>query len=1650
MLSRCDAPRRYSYNHTDSKVQPSPTFPIKSILKPAIPLTPPKAIPTFDETRKRSTGKRKGNSPSKDGAEDLLIDFSTPAPCADAHGVRASMEGSGNVLDPFSPVTRSKSPKAKTITVRTEEAQEMSAHEQEGEERRRSEKQAILEQRAARRKSMANRRVSFAPEATLHTWNVVELAEDSTTSSASNSTRRQSSVTAAHSPLKQAKSPGPDAEPIDTPSTPPEQTEEPLVEASPAHQRDMHQKKRRRRSSTVRPTEDMSEEVFSSSPIAEISIEDAESSPIRVEDSINSDDDDDTGADGDTAMSMEGGTSQSTSSDASGSSTQSSLDARLRRAATQAGTRGIEYDENGEDLSMELATGTVTHAFQPWVQKGRQNPPQDLSAMQDQENINPFSPAFKAGADAGDAEGADQENETQDMSMDVTHAIGGILFGKSSPRKGRRQSVAPSRRRSSAARRRSSGVESAVDDESMDLTTVGGGIIQYTQPSEQAMANADSTMISDEDMSMEFTNVVGGVLNKFASSRRESSQYEATDDNETMDMTLAVGGILPPIEERTEPQTDGEDEKSAGMDLTASHGTILPPHLTANSRSRAKQLMEEEVDAGQLSESPPQEDRRQATPPTRSAAIPSHIATSVASETGSPSFALKPRLSGRSNGPAAKPSTTPKSAPLSSTPLKNVTIAQQSTPTKQLTPLPASASTPNKTPIMSNVTHRGASPKKLFKAEIKAKASPASAKKSTSKKIKRLFDRDEQTGQQTPSVVLHAPKPHQHLRRRSSGLGIDQEGLGSPRVAELLDRRASIGNFATTFVPDVLNNQVLRFHDPRALEDEVDAEREEEERRESGRFVMEREADQIDPQEENATLQLKEMIESMTPKKTKPNKLRGRKSLHVGAAKGILGKRPAELDLEDDEEERETTPKRLMVMSREASPVKQVHLPRPPSKDETTGRIIRDRRRSLEQAGGNTSVTPTLSQSPPKGCAANTPELKKRFRDLPTDSAAPRPTSFEDKLDNVMDAVDISATNPDEGKSQEEEQDKIPLQTFLNMTNIHFIELSTTKRRNTAAAVAPSRLSQGGQPASTESCFAAAATTLPLLELYQHATRELKSYISSGRRIIRSIEAETLEEQPALFREYVDARPDVKMIMDNQFRNGKTNARLQSKEGWYAWRAQLVDGLRGGLEGIRQGMEEDALQLTEQERLLADAIPRLASRQDELEQEEQMLRQKVEEMDGADQDALKDARSNLKHLDFEVSQKQELLEQLQQQMRNKEDTLSQAAELKEEFQSQIQEAERVREECRGWSPKSVLELKARVEQIEKESGWTLVTVEEDVDDGNHFGVALTMRYKESLRLFFYPSAFQQNSLTQNGKRRSRGRNSKSDSGLSAPISLTYSASEEERLPASADLPTEKRFFVQLLQSQLHAFAAMPKGTVAARTVLSAVSNGWEAAQKVSEEIRLLDITGITSTSILGDETLGTKTMLLLQGKARVDLEFSLHVAIDSEEGINTTSNVTANAVYGPVVELLNGAKSTKVHQALAREIESKDLGAGAWVSAVRGFEQWAAVQQQKVKVKQKDPEKERVPLSPRKVPNVQKKQLPAPVAQQKVRAQTQSASPEPGPSMQEQKLKARLEPATDQEEDKENVAEHSVASPGWTPTTPIKRVHALRRSPTVG
>lgn len=1399
------------------------------------------------------------------------------------------------------------------------------------------------------------------------------------------------------------------------------------------------------------------DEVFSSSPSGDIA---TNSSPIRVEEGIESSDESDT--DGDTAMSMDEATSQTITSQESGSSTHSSLEERLRQAASQAGTRGIGFDENGEEeLSMELATGTVTHAFQPWA-RNRENR-LDNSAMYDQENMDPFSsahqtPDFQPSEDS-DMHEQDQD-QTEEMSMDVTKAVGGILTKQSPNNKARKSPV--SRRRSSIRRRRSSGAESAFD-ETMEFTVMQGGIIN--DESEDTTRTMTKSHVIDDGITMEFTSAVGGILG--LSGNRVSIDSEQSEENDTMDMTVAVGGILPPIEEHTEPQSDMDKDQTSAMEMTRAVGVIIQHSSPRqNTNRRSSRIGSDIVAAVSNSQAQPA-----ASPSTTPKSTPKtlHVA-SVASETGSPSLSLKPRLSGRSQrNSASVVSKTPPSKVKGLTPANPRNATHGGTPSKQITPLPRRAETPNKTPLSANVAVRSASPKKLFKAEIQARASPRSIKRESNMKSNSLFSRNEETGQQTPSVILRATR-QSLARRRSSGLPMDKEVVGSPHITELLDRRSSIGDIVPQFKLGNATPPRARFEDPQLLGQEVEAERVEEHRRESGRFIMEQEADQQG--EGNNTLQLKDMIEAMSPRKPTASKLKGRKSLAPGGAKGLLGKRPLELDLDDDEE-LESTPKRLKAVSRQSSPVKQVHLPKPPSKDETTGRMTTKLQNALHELSSNIKATPEIGPSSPlKSAVPKSPSTAGRYKDIRIDADA-RPTSFEDKLDNVVGAIDVSTAQMLEQTNLAEEP-KISLQEFLSKTNIHFIELSTTKRRHTMAQSLPNRESQEGVHRNTlEETFVAAATTLPLLELYQHSTRELKSYISTGRKIVRSIEAETLAEQPPLFREYFDARPDVKLVMDNQFRNGKANARLQSREGWYQWRAQLVDGLRTGLKSINSNLSHDLEILNGQKQTLDSVIPGLLQQQTGLRKQKPLLQQCIEELDSVDHEILKSTQRELQAADEYYLQRTALLNSLREQMDEKEAALSAATELKTEMRDQIEEADRVREEQKGWSSTDVLLFKTKVDRIEEQTGWRLITAEEEVEEPNEFGAALTMTYKNELRLFMYPQVYQG---SPSATRRRSGRKSASTSGPSAPISLSFAPiTDEEGESPAPELSTEKRFFLQLIRSQLHAFSMMPKGSISPKFLLSTVSQGWDLAGRISQELRLLNMVGITSASILGDEKLGVKVMLILPKRGRVDIEFAVSVTTLSDGDIVASTNVTASAVYGAATNSLTGSKTKKVQQALSKEIESRHLGDGAWVNAVHGFEAWIAAQQ---KPKQETthlegvapnpvsevapsaavpiPSTKRSPLAPKRTNVLQKKALPVPKQRIEKANFSLSTSSLPATAAYE---KENFNPSLSM---RKGVFDHTnhqslpdfqqrAAIPPEVQEsmmhTPVKRVGALRRSP---
>ncbi|KAK3496714.1 Spc7-domain-containing protein [Neurospora hispaniola] len=1272
------------------------------------------------------------------------------------------------------------------VAVRTEEEQQAAAREREEKERAQVEKDNN-ERREARRKSLANRRVSFAAEATLHTFHEIELPQDSTTST--DTTRRASSSTT-------APSPAPSTLEASKPLPAPDNAEDDTI----AYDSDLEH----------------------ADSVAE----------IQAEEMTGSSDDSDV-EDG-TMMTVEAEelTSASIATPRSHFSADSSgdLDENLRLAARRAVTQRLDEDEeviagfagwgkkNIAQGSSSQGSGQHTRSNLTQVD---QVPDTDMDADMDMTTavggiIRRMSPS---------PEGDDGDD--MDMSMDVTKAIGGII-AQPIPSTIQEQSARPGARSLEVS-------TTSRGDRTMELPTAVGGT-QHSRVSDVSQFDTDA----NEDMSMEITTAIGAVLGgtSFGNAPQESrsTTNNGTNDEEDeasmMDMTVSVGQIL-------RDRSENEANDTQAMDITAVVGGIIKPAPTPQQGSTSQAI------TGPTA-------KENVRPLTSTAVIrtsPKRRRSAVVDENGSPGLAafqnngLRQSLPPASSVAAGGLSNDAPSSPLQSSPLRSSPtriLPTRSSPDRRplaRQPSPGNApetqlGTPVSKPAPRMIGSRSSSP--IRAASPMAKTTPLSLKS-------KLFRQDPSTGLNTPRIVL-TPQ-----NRRLSGVGADRPGLGSPKVAEIIDRRDSIGETAPDFVPSQPDGQrrAVAFADPRVMEAELDKERREEEERENSRRILERETDG----ERDATVNLMEMIQGLTPKK-KP--LRGRKSLAVGSARGLLGKRPVELDQDIDED----TPEKdgvKRLKGHQGSPVKNIRLQAPPSKAETTtGRETVSE--AVDQTSNNTA-TPTIPSSPTK---TMTPRNQGRFKDVAND----QPTITMD--------FDHTGHIDENAEQRNDDGERIHLQDFLNMTSIRFMELTTTKRRHTIAPGASrDSTSAEDKDVTFESCVVAGACTVPMLELYQHSCRELKKYISEGRRIVRDIETETFVENPPLFKEYISATPELKLLMDNQFKNVKSHARLLSKAMWYEWRMKLQEGLKEGLFKISEGMDKDDELLRKQQELLSSVLPSLTKRFGALERELENLEAVEKELEDCDPEDLEAARAELTELDKTIAEKSKKIEELRQQVEEHQTDVQSLADQKQQYLDDITAADKIREECRGWSLTEISSLKARVDKLEEKSGWAINKIEASV---------MFMTYKREIELAFDLASFKQ--------QHKQG----------STIDIRYIAHKREGnvIP----LTPERIFFIECISSHLQ---ALSKSSLSVNRLLTIVSDAWDKADAAAEQIRLLNLSFPTKVTRTSDTTLEVRSSLLLAPlQTRVEVCLALEKIFSNKNNDSLDVRVTSDAkvLYG--------------------------------------------------------------------------------------------------------------------------------------------------------
>ncbi|SPO07684.1 related to spindle pole body protein [Cephalotrichum gorgonifer] len=1342
------------------------------------------------------------------------------------------------------------------IALRTEEEQQAAAKEREERERK-----------DARRKSLgANRRVSFAAEATLYTFHEIEFPQESTASSGS--TGRASSATQQQPPSSSGG-------------------EGRIDNRNP-------QGVNRRSSGHPQADLDISDEntVGSSAYSSDSDAGDAVEEVEDDEDDGMSSDSSDSDSDDGTMVTIEG--DEVTSASVASGADESTLDEALRLAAQHAGTQRLGSDDDadeGEEVipSFGWIKKAPAQAAPSQVQAASQSTPNDkeADATMDMDMDMDMDITRAGGRILQSKQQANPDNEA-DISMDVTKALGRIM-GQNRPNA--TKDTSPSTLEdatmdfTTAAGRvhhAAANDETFHDDEdmSMELTTAIGAILGAKRPAvqswRQTMAHSDQTVNVEQDMDM--TVSAGRILSSQpAGGGSGGYSEEETAMDIDMDMTIAAGRVLP-IGPPTQTAELADDEVTMGMDMTLAVGKVLNPQ--PESRLTAKSMLKEEVN---IPDSPSKSQTTPGSPVRHQTTVTAPASTG---ETDSPAAfrgkGLRRSLPAAAPEPSADiPETTTEAALPSkqTSPQKQVPASKQRGSTPNRASSPAKASTPKRarSPAKASTPKRAASPAKVSaprRAASPAKSStpkrathPETLQRKTPErensepdvsKGNSLFVDDPKTGSKTPTVVL-TPQ-----RRQLSGLGVDREGLGSPRVSALLDRRISIGESSETFSPGkAANKRRVVFDDPRAIEKEVERERNEEEAKELRRRILEREANG----EQESTLNLKEMIASLSPKR---NPLRGRKSLHVGSAQGILGKRPSELD--DSDEENDGV-KRLK--GHQGSPVKNVRLQQPPSKAETTtGRLTRPGKVPDQD---KENVTPPPNESSED--RATTSGGQGNFGNFGDDTMT-RTVSFDD--------LPIRNEVPRNG---DDADGRIHLQDFLSMISVRFMELTTSKRRQTQM---PAALPDGEDDMSLERCVVAGACTVPMLELYQHSCRELKKYISEGRRIVKEIEGETFEENPPLFREYASATPDFKMLMDNQFKNVKTHARLLSKAMWYEWRMKLQDGLKEGLVRIAEGMDEDAESLERQQKLLDSVLPDVLARYETLSKEHANLETYAQELAECDPEELQGARDELVSVGDDIEAKKKAIAELRRELEDTELEIEKASVKKQECLDEIKEAEKIREECRGWSTTEINLHKARVEALEKKHGWAVTGV---------LGTQISLCYKRAIEVVFDVTSF------------------KPDQDNSS-IDVWYVATNSHGTPRPAT--AELEFFLQLIRDHVR---SVPQSRTKISRMLHMVGAGWDLAAKVANDIRLVNVTFPTKVVKTSDSSIAVVSSLMMVPLAtRVEVTLNIRGAV-GHGGVEVAVEPEAKVCYG---ESFNVGKITEFLSGRIGSSRERGDGGESW------------------------------------------------------------------------------------------------------------------------
>ncbi|KAF8741495.1 Spc7 kinetochore protein, partial [Rhizoctonia solani] len=252
---------------------------------------------------------------------------------------------------------------------------------------------------------------------------------------------------------------------------------------------------------------------------------------------------------------------------------------------------------------------------------------------------------------------------------------------------------------------------------------------------------------------------------------------------------------------------------------------------------------------------------------------------------------------------------------------------------------------------------------------------------------------------------------------------------------------------------------------------------------------------------------------------------------------------------------------------------------------------------------------PSLTMREPSPAQPSRPRTPEPLPSLREASPRPAATALEEirissplrsRVSSV--GINIPPKSPAQwrtgGGQPEADLDDVPTisaSEFLKMTRISFMDGLTVKRRSTIGLGILSRRKSGEKdPVAGVADYITAMTIgVPQLETYNYAAKELKEYISNGKKAIRILEEDLDANNPYLFKEYLASGEEDRRALEETLGGHKEAMRMRSKMSWYKWRHNFVTEMQATADRETELLQQDLDSLRAIGTQLTEPIPSL-------------------------------------------------------------------------------------------------------------------------------------------------------------------------------------------------------------------------------------------------------------------------------------------------------------------------------------------------------------------------------------------------------------------------------------------------------------------------